>query len=289
MPASVHGNDRIRPCGHGTLPWASLATVIAAGPISDPGSGTMSESRQTAAVKLEIDDKGATEHLPTGCPALAAIGIGRRDPKTDAWLIREVNMAVHYGDRLGIVGSSGAGKTVLLRALAMLDPISAGEILWNGQSVRRDSVPAFRKQVIYLHQRPALYEGNVEDNLRYPFTLKGHRSNAFDRSRVLDLLAALGRDAGFLAKSSRDLSGGEAQIVALIRAIQLEPSVLLLDEPTASLDPGTAQALEDVIDRWLSAKTGERALVWVSHDREQTLRMTAQTITLHSGRVIVEQ
>jgi putative ABC transport system ATP-binding protein len=249
----------------------------------------MSECEDISAVKPEIEGKRATERLPTGCPALAAIGIGRRDPTTDSWLIREVNMSVHFGDRVGIVGSSGAGKTVLLRALAMLDPIDAGEILWNGRPVHGDAVPGYRKQVIYLHQRPALYEGSVEDNLRYPFTLEGHRSNAFDRSRVVDLLAALGRDAGFLAKSSRDLSGGEAQIVALIRAIQLEPSVLLLDEPTASLDPGTAQALEAVINRWLTAKTGERALVWVSHDREQTLRMTAETIELHSGRVSVEQ
>jgi putative ABC transport system ATP-binding protein len=262
---------------------------MAAGPISDPGSGTMSESEHTAAVKPEIAAERATLPSPTGLPALVAIGICRRDPKSDGWLIRDVNMSVHYGDRLGIVGSSGAGKTVLLRALAMLDPIDAGEILWNGRPVHGDAVPGYRKQVIYLHQRPALYEGSVEDNLRYPFTLEGHRSNAFDRSRVVELLAALGRDAGFLAKSSRDLSGGEAQIVALIRATQLEPSVLLLDEPTASLDPGTAQALEAVINRWLIGKTGERALVWVSHDQQQTLRMTAQTIALHSGRVSVEQ
>ena len=248
----------------------------------------MSECRDVAAVKPEIEGKLATEHLPTGCPALAAIDIGRRDPKTESWLLRGVNVLVHFGDRVGIVGSSGAGKTVLLRALAMLDPIDAGEILWKGQIVNGEDVPAYRKQVIYLHQRPALYEGSVEDNLRYPFTLKVHRSSAFDRSRAVDLLVTLGRDAGFLAKSSRDLSGGEAQIVALLRAIQLEPSVLLLDEPTASLDPVTALALEAVIDHWLTAKAGERAFVCVSHDREQTLRMTARTIALKSGRIVME-
>ena len=138
---------------------------------------------------------------------------------------------------------------------------------------------------MYLHQRPALYEGSVEDNLRYPFTLKAHRDQPFDRRRAIELLASLGRDRAFLDKSSRDLSGGEAQIVAFVRAVQLEPAVLLLDEPTASLDPATAQAVEGVLDRWLAARAGERALVWVSHDRDQTLRMTRRTISLQAGRL----
>jgi putative ABC transport system ATP-binding protein len=229
---------------------------------------------------------GTSVALTSAQPAMEAIDIGRRDPKTGGWLIRDVSFAVNYSDRLGILGPSGAGKTV--RALAMLDPLDAGAIRWKGRSVGGDAVPAFRKQVIYLHQRPALFEGSVEDNLRYPFTLQAHRARTFDRGRAIDLLVSLGRDAAFLNKSSRDLSGGEAQIVAFVRAVQLEPAVLLLDEPTASLDPSTAAALEAVLDRWLTAPAGQRALVWVSHDREQTLRMTARTIALHSGRLVRE-
>jgi putative ABC transport system ATP-binding protein len=227
--------------------------------------------------------------MPSDRPAIEVIGIGRRDPKTAGWLIRDVSFAVNSGDRLGILGPSGAGKTVLLRVLAMLDPLDAGAIHWQGQPVRGDAVPAYRKQVIYLHQRPPLLEGSVEQNLRFPFTLKAHQARAFDRRRAIDLLMSLGRDAAFLDKTSGDLSGGEAQIVAFVRAVQLEPAVLLLDEPTASLDPATAQALETVLNGWLTARAGERALVWVSHDREQSLRMTGRRISVQAGRVDLEE
>jgi putative ABC transport system ATP-binding protein len=227
--------------------------------------------------------------MPSDRPAIEVIGVGRRDPKTAGWLIRDVSFEVNSGDRLGILGPSGAGKTVLLRALAMLDPLDAGAIHYRGRYVRGDAVPTYRKQVIYLHQRPALLEGSVEDNLRYPFTLSAHQHRPFDRQRAVEFLASLGRGAAFLDKSSRDLSGGEAQIVAFVRAVQLEPAVLLLDEPTASLDPATAQALETALNRWLTAGADERAFVWVSHDREQSLRMTGRTISIHSGRLATEE
>ena len=165
-----------------------------------------------------------------------------------------MTFSVNFGDRLGVLGPSGAGKTVLLRALALLDPLDTGTVLFQRQVVGGDEVPRYRSQVIYLHQKPALQEGTVEDNLRLPFALKTHRERRFDRGLTAELLASLGRDTAFLDKSSRDLSGGEAQIVALVRAIELEPTMLLLDEPTASLDPATAQAVEAMLDRWMDAR-----------------------------------
>jgi putative ABC transport system ATP-binding protein len=211
--------------------------------------------------------------------------IGRRHPKDRGWLIRDVSLAIAPGERLGILGPTGAGKTVLLRALALLDPLHAGSIHWRGRAIAGDAVPGYRTQVIYLHQRPALIEGTVEDNLRYPFTLKAHAAKRFDNDRVVQLLESLGRPAAFLAKPSRDLSGGESQIAALIRAIQLAPAILLLDEPTASLDPATARDVEGLIDAWFAAGARVRSLVWISHDRDQALRVTDRRLTMRAGRL----
>lgn len=219
---------------------------------------------------------------------LEARGIGRRDPRRGGWLLHGVDLAIHLGDRLAVVGPSGAGKTVLLRALALLDPLDEGAILWQGRPVHGEHIPAFRIQVVYLHQRPALFDGSVEANLRQPYALKTHRDARYDRDRVLGLLDALGRDHRFLEKAHHDLSGGEGQVVALIRAVQLDPAVLLLDEATSSLDQATARAAETLLDQWRKAGDGARALVWVTHDPEQARRVAERRITLNAGRITAD-
>jgi putative ABC transport system ATP-binding protein len=158
-------------------------------------------------------------------------------------------------------------------------------VLANGQPVRNEAVPSFRSAVLYLHQRPALFEGSVETNLRHPFLLKAHRKRCFDRARIVDLLEGLVRDESFLEKSHRDLSGGEGQIVALLRALQLDPTVLLLDEPTASLDAEAVRAIEGLLSRWYAEGAGRRACLWVTHDSEQAERVADQILCLRAGRI----
>jgi putative ABC transport system ATP-binding protein len=215
---------------------------------------------------------------------LEARGIGRRAPDGSRWLLRDVSLGVSAGEDVAVVGPTGSGKTLLLRSLALLDPVDEGQILWQGQPVSAGDVPSFRSRVIYLHQRVALLPGSVEQNLRYPFTLKAHRGRAFDRASAVELLAAIGRDAGFLSRSDRDLSGGERQIVALLRALQLDPAVLLLDEPTSALDAETTRTVETLVQRWRAA-AAERTTMWVTHNEDQVRRIAQRTWSMHDGKL----
>jgi putative ABC transport system ATP-binding protein len=231
---------------------------------------------------------GPSDPLPCAIPEKTALitasGLGRQI-KDDHWLIRNVCLDVYPGDRLAITGPTGSGKTVLLRAISLLDPLDEGLIRYQGAPIAGESAPAYRKKVIYLHQRPALFRGSVADNLQRPFALQVHQGKQFDRGRILGLLEVLGRDGSFLDKSSRDLSGGEAQIVALLRAIQLDPAVLLLDEPSASLDQGTGQAIEGLVRRWLDEDSGARAFVWVSHDPQRVSRVATRRLAMRCGQL----
>lgn len=200
-----------------------------------------------------------------------------------AALLSDLSFEIRPGDRVAIEGPSGAGKTLLLRALALLDPLDDGEIYWRGRSVSDAAVPGYRRQVAYLHQASALLEGSVEQNLRLPFSLGAYRDLPFDSDRAIGLLERLGRDRSFLDRSKADLSGGERQIVALVRTLQLEPTVLLLDEPTASLDPESASRVADLIDEWADNGDGERAYLWVSHDPEQARAFSNRRLRLSNG------
>ena len=210
---------------------------------------------------------------------LAADAIERRALRTGTPLLRPITLTLAAGRRVALGGPSGAGKSVLLRALALLDPLAAGTLRWRGEVVARDAVPRYRRDVAYLRQRPALFDGSVEDNLRAPFALRVAHGRRFDRARAVALLDAAGKPAAFVDKPAAELSGGEQQIVALVRALQLQPSVLLLDEPTASLDPASTAAVEALVDGWFGAG-GERALLWVTHDAAQARRVGTQQWTM---------
>jgi len=200
-------------------------------------------------------------------------------------MLDDVSVQIRAGARLSIAGSSGAGKTLLLRALAMLDPVDAGKILWHGRPVMHDGVPRFRQQAIYLHQRPALLEEDVEAALRRPFRLAAHRRRSFERERIVKWLGQLGRDGTFLAKQTRELSGGEIQLVALLRAVQLDPTVLLLDEPTAAIDSAATQAVEQWLCQWIDQPNSGRAFVWVTHDKTQADRVAETNLHMAHGRL----
>ncbi|NIP58725.1 MAG: ATP-binding cassette domain-containing protein [Gemmatimonadetes bacterium] len=198
----------------------------------------------------------------------------------DGWIWRKLSFRLPPGDRLGLVGPSGSGKTLLLRALAALDPLDEGTIELDDRALDDWEVPEYRARVTYVPQEATLAEGTVWGNLQAPFAFGVHQGKVFDEERAAHLLRGLGRGASFLEKESGDLSGGERQVAALVRSLLLEPRILLLDEPAASMDDELAAGAEDLVSDWIEEDGRERALIWTSHRADRLERVTSRRIEL---------
>lgn len=197
----------------------------------------------------------------------------------DRLLWSQLDLELAAGDRLGLVAPSGAGKTLLLRTLALLDPPQAGRFNLLGRPPAGWGLPRWRAMVSYLAQRPVAAGGTVETNLRAPWRFREHRGQVgWSHERITSWLEALGHDPSFLRYDAERLSGGELQLLALLRVLQFDPTVLLLDEPTASLDGATTAAVEALLIAWLAA--GPRAAVLISHDGDQIERFATRTLEL---------
>lgn len=197
-----------------------------------------------------------------------------------------LGFSLRAGESLGIAGASGAGKTLLLRTLAGLRPAEHGQIRLAGKRMQEYAMPAYRARVVYLAQRPALPEGRVRDALAAPFALRVHRGQRFEIERARGMLRELGVEASFLEQSTAELSGGQAQIAALVRALLIDPAVLLLDEPTASLDADRSTRVEALLQAWRTHEhphDGPRGCLWVSHDQAQLARTCTRVLRLEDA------
>jgi putative ABC transport system ATP-binding protein len=213
--------------------------------------------------------------MPANRSILSAQKVGRKI--NNQWIWCNLSFEILPGEQVSVVGASGSGKSLLLRAIAHLDSIQSGQFLFQGKSIDSQYIPRYRSQVIYLHQRPALWEGTVEDNLKQVYRLAIHRHQVYNQQLILDYLQLLHKPIDFLHRPVSAISGGEAQIVAFLRALQLSPLILLLDEPTASLDAETVSCLESLVTAW-QRQDSQRVYLWTSHDSNQLKRITNRQI-----------
>lgn len=205
-------------------------------------------------------------------PLIRLDGVSKQHPSSPRMLLDRIDLEIHAGESLFLSGRSGSGKSLLLRAIALLDPFDSGDLYWKGHPVSNSETPQYRSQVMYIRQTAALGEGSVTDCLSAPFDLQTHRHHRLDLSRVHQQLQDLNYPPDLLQQDVENLSGGERQIIQLIRALQLEPQVLLLDEPTASTDPATTERIEAMLRQWCH-QDSQRSLIWVSHSPEQVQRL----------------
>jgi putative ABC transport system ATP-binding protein len=184
-----------------------------------------------------------------------------------------VSLAIPSG-ATAVLGPSGSGKSTLLRLLNRLADPDEGTVRFHGDDVRELDPLELRRRVGLVPQLPAPVPGSVGDNVCFGPRLHGEE---VDPERPLRLA---GLDPSFAERDASRLSVGEQQRVMLARALALEPEVLLLDEPTASLDSAAVGAVEDAL-----RNLHEVSLVLVTHDRAQADRLAERTIELEAGRV----
>jgi putative ABC transport system ATP-binding protein len=201
-------------------------------------------------------------------------------------ILSDVTFAVPTGHVFTVLGPSGSGKSTLLRTVDRLIEPTGGRVRLDGIPTTALPVQDLRRRVGMVFQAPALFEGTVLDNVAYGPRLRGAPGDSRDAERELACgqLSRVGLPPDFCDKPADQLSGGEAQRVCLARALANEPEVLLLDEPTASLDPAAARLIEDLLLR-LAADT-DLTFVFVTHDLAQARRIGDHGLLLVDGRVI---
>lgn len=179
--------------------------------------------------------------------------------------LKPVDLYIGSGECVGLSGPSGSGKSLLLRAIADLDP-HGGDVLLDGRSCARFSGPQWRRSVALLAAQSPWWGTRVGDH----FCAEAPQG-----------LAALGFDADVLEWEVERLSSGERQRLALLRLLCNQPSALLLDEPSANLDPKATAQVEELVAAF-RRRTGA-VVLWVSHDPAQLARVSDRAVQLHDG------
>ena len=193
----------------------------------------------------------------------------------DLRILNVASLCISGGAPTAIVGPNGAGKTTMLRIIMGLIKPTRGRVTFGG----REDVPPYRRALLF--QKPVMLMRSAASNLDYALASVEVPRNE-RKQKVEELLQLVGLSA-FADRPARHLSGGEQQRLALARALARDPEVLLLDEPTASLDPAAAKTVEDV----LRDATGRGIkIVMTTHDLGTAKRLAGEVILLHRGEVL---
>lgn len=199
-------------------------------------------------------------------------------------VLSDISFEVNRGDRVAIVGPSGAGKTSLLRLLNRLSDPTRGSIYLEARDYRQIPVIELRQQVTLVLQESRLLGMSVRDAIAYPLKLRGMRPQEIE-PRAQMWIERLRIPEEWLSRSELQLSAGQRQLVAIARALSLQPKILLLDEPTSALDAGRASHLMQVLT---DLADGPTAILMANHQLELAQQFCTRVMHLQGGRLVQE-
>ncbi len=197
--------------------------------------------------------------------------------KMKVQILSSLDLSVEHGELVTIMGPSGSGKSTLLRLINRLSEVDSGIILLNGKDIKDYNPMELRRKIGMVFQLPVVFKGSVRDNLTFGMRLWGSDID-------IDALAAgTGIPENLLDADAEHLSVGEKQRVCIARALANQPEMLLLDEPTSSLDIKRAEKIEEMLLDL--RKKRDLTMLWVTHDKEQAERIGGRKLTLKEGRL----
>ena len=200
------------------------------------------------------------------------------------YTLKNINLKVETGEVFALIGPTGAGKTTLLRLLDLLETPASGSILFDGIDVTRPNRHRLeiRRRMSFVQQKPVVFDMSVFDNVACGLRWR-HEKGETIKQRVEDVLELVDL-ADYKSQNARTLSGGEAQRVAIARALTIKPEVLLLDEPTANLDPISSSKIEEVLTHII----GQYGItvVMATHDMSQGQYLAGRIGVLMNGELL---
>lgn len=198
-----------------------------------------------------------------------------------AEILSNINLSVEKTTILALIGPTGSGKTTLLRIIDLLDEPTSGQLIFDGidltQKSERERLKA-RRRMAMVSQKPTMFRSNVLENVKYGLKIRGLKG----KDKGMRALKSVGL-SGYERRDANTLSGGEMQRLALARAIVVEPELLLLDEPTANLDPKSAAIIDELISAWaLQGIT----VIMATHNMTQCRKLADSVAVLVQGKIV---
>jgi tungstate transport system ATP-binding protein len=192
--------------------------------------------------------------------------------------LEDINLEAVGGKTVTLIGVNGAGKTTLLRVIAGLEEQDKGNILLDGKDI---SGKKLRQIATLVFQKTVMFNRSVRGNLACGLKIRGKKDSEIKENIDRELLAVGLRN--FEKRKARKTSGGEQQRIALARSFLLNPRILLLDEPTANLDPNNTTMIERAI---AARKKEDEIIIMATHNLAQARRLADEIIHIYNGRIV---
>ena len=203
----------------------------------------------------------------------------------DKIIIKDLNLDINKGEFITVIGSSGCGKTTVLKMINGLNTPDKGDIFINGKNIKNENIIELRRKIGYSIQGSALFPHlTVEKNISYVIDLKKKKNKDEIKESILKLIKVVGLEDNILNRYPDQLSGGQQQRVGIARALAAQPDILLMDEPFGAVDEITRKQLQNEIVK-IHKDLGVTT-IFITHDIKEALKLGTRVLVMDKGEIV---